>query len=448
MLEKLRQQLEKDQEELRAILSAAEKETRAFNEDETTRLDELKESIRSAKEAIERYEEARALSGEAKTVTDRLSQSAEEVEKPDVDETRGVTVGKDREASKPFGSFGEQLRAIAMAAHKDTPTVDKRLLHIQEEYRAATGHNELVPSDGGYLVQTDFAQGLYTYMHETGNILSRVRRIPLSPNSNGVTLNAVNETSRASGSRWGGVRGYWMEEAGQLTASQPHFRQIELKTKKLAVLAYATQEVLDDAAVLGSVIREAATEEIVFLVENSILSGTGAGQPLGILNSSAVVTVAKETSQAADTIVSDNLFNMYASMPSRNRRNGTWLIGNNCLPEILNLQDQQGRYLFQPDGGINQVGDGLLLGRPVIITEHNATIGDLNDILFLDLNEYPYIDKGGIRAEASIHVRFLFDEQAFRFIYRCDGQPMWASAVTQFNGTETLSPYVNLAARA
>lgn len=162
MLEKLRSQLEQYQKELRTILDAAEKEERAFTDDEATRLDELKEEVRSAKEAIERFQDARALADEARAVTDGLGEPAEPVEKPDLDdETRGtIQVGTDREAAKPFASFGDQLRSIAMAGHKDTPQIDKRLLRVQDEYRAATGHNELVPSDGGFLVQTDFAQEL------------------------------------------------------------------------------------------------------------------------------------------------------------------------------------------------------------------------------------------------------------------------------------------------
>ena len=52
----------------------------------------------------------------------------------------------------PFNSFGEQLIAV-MNSSKPGVSVDKRLL----ELRNASGANESVPSEGGFLVQKDFA---------------------------------------------------------------------------------------------------------------------------------------------------------------------------------------------------------------------------------------------------------------------------------------------------
>jgi hypothetical protein len=48
----------------------------------------------------------------------------------------------------------------------------------------------------------------------------------------------------------------------------------------------------------------------------------------------------------------------------------------------------------------------------------------------------------------SVHVRFLYDEQVFKFTYRVDGQPIWSSALTPFKGSNTLSPFVALQTRA
>ena len=57
------------------------------------------------------------------------------------------------------------------------------------------------------------------------------------------------------------------------------------------------------------------------------------------------------------------------------------------------------------------------------------------------------IDKAsGIQSAASIHVAFTTAEQAFRFIYRVDGEPLWNSALTPFKGSNTQSPMVALSA--
>jgi hypothetical protein len=56
------------------------------------------------------------------------------------------------------------------------------------------------------------------------------------------------------------------------------------------------------------------------------------------------------------------------------------------------------------------------------------------------------IDKD-IQAASSIHVQFLTDQVAFRFVYRVDGQPKMAAPLTPYHGTNDLSPFVTLEAR-
>jgi HK97 family phage major capsid protein len=87
------------------------------------------------------------------------------------------------------------------------------------------------------------------------------------------------------------------------------------------------------------------------------------------------------------------------------------------------------------------------MGRPVIPTEHNATLGTPGDIILADLTQYVMADKGAPTTASSIHVRFLNDETTFRFVYRVDGQPVWKKPLTPKNGTNTYSPFVALATR-
>jgi HK97 family phage major capsid protein len=58
---------------------------------------------------------------------------------------------------------------------------------------------------------------------------------------------------------------------------------------------------LQDAAALEGVVRSGFTSEFGFLLDDAIINGTGAGQPLGILNAGCLVQVSKETGQKAAT---------------------------------------------------------------------------------------------------------------------------------------------------
>ena len=67
-------------------------------------------------------------------------------------------------------------------------------------------------------------------------------------------------------------------------------------------------------------------------------------------------------------------------------------------------------------------------------------------LVLADLSQYATLS-GGLQAAISADVPFLTDEVVFRFALRVDGKPLWASAITPFNGGSTRSPFVTLAAR-
>jgi len=273
-------------------------------------------------------------------------------------------------------------------------------------------------------------------------------RQTVGPNANGIKFNIIDESSRAAGSRFGGVRGYWVAEAGALTSSEPTFAQVELTLKKLACLFYSTEELLMDQTALAGLVERVVPQELTFMLENSILEGSGSGQPLGISNSAAVVTQAKKGSQAATTIVTDNVINMWSRLWGPSRANAVWLINQDAEPQLTALADSNGNAIYLPPGGLSDTPFSRLYNRPVLMSEYCATLGTVGDIQLLDLSQYFLIDKGGVRADSSMSVRFLYDERAFRWMYRVDGQPSWNSALTPLNGSNTLSPFVNLATRS
>lgn len=405
-----------------AVLNKAEAEDRFLSEEEQKDIDKYEEEIRAWDESIGRAEKLLAIEPEDRST-----------EKPEVK----PTPAKDNE--KRFSSFGEQLMAAYRAAMPGGK-VDERL-----STRAASGLNETTPSDGGFLVQQDFVTELLKRTYETGILASKVKKIPISTNANGMKINAIDEDSRANGSRWGGVQTYWEGEADELTASKPKFRQMELSLKKLTGLCYATDELLQDAAALEAVIRQAFAEEFGFKIDDAILSGSGEGEPLGILNSGAIVTVAKEASQT-DTITVENLIKMWNRLWSRSRANAVWYINQELEPYLYTLKIGD-KPVYIPAGGLSEKPYGTLFGRPVVPIEQCSAAGEVGDIILADIGQYLLIDKGGVKSASSIHVRFLYDENVFRFIYRVDGKPIWTKPLTPYKGSATVSPFVTLAKR-
>ena len=314
-------------------------------------------------------------------------------------------------------------------------------------FAAATGMGTQVSSEGGFAVPLEVAPGVEREMYEAGDLLGRVDARTISGDS--IAYNVIDETSRADGSRQGGVRHYWVDQGTAPTASQTKLARVELKLRKVGCLGYMTDELVSDAAALGGELQAMFTEELVFGVEDAITEGTGAGSPLGYTLAPCVVSVAKETGQAAATINTSNLSKMWARMRPRDKANAVWLVNGDVGPQLDLLSIPAGAGALEPRF-VNYGPDGILTikGRPVIETEYNATLGTVGDIVLINLKRYRLIRKGGVESQSSIHVRFTQGEQTFRAFYRCDGQMMPRAALTPFKGTgNTLSPVVTLATR-
>lgn len=355
-----------------------------------------------------------------------------------------ATAEPDAKEVKGFKSLGEQLRAVAVAAESRGSISDNRLV------RAPTGAGEIGPETGGFLVQTDFASAIFARAYEMGQVLSRVQKLSISTNANGIKIPAIDETSRATGSRWGGVQSYWVGEGDGVTASKPKFRLVELDLKKLMSTMYVTDELLADQSVLTSLANQAFAEEVTFMTEDAIVRGTGAGQPLGYLNSPAKIAVAKETGQASGTIVYENISKMWSRMWAKSRPNAVWFINQDVEPQLYSLSQVIGTAgvpVYLPPNGISGNPYGMLFGRPVIPVEYADTLGNEGDITLVDLSQYVIADKGGVQAASSMHVAFLTDQMVFRITYRVDGAPIWHAPLTPYKGSATKSPFITLAAR-
>lgn len=391
--------------------------------EEETRMTEIAGRLAELNASIEREDKVRELLRHEGTV---LSVPAEPKAKPE-----------------KFASFGEQLQKVKAAYVSNFQDVDRRLW-------ATTGQIEGVGSAGGFLLQEDFNSVLLKPMHDTGAFSSRVARLPVGNGAASGVVRGVDETSRATGSRWGGIRGYRVAEAGTITPSSMKFRRIAWSFKKYAVLVYATDELLADTTQLQAITSQGAGEELDFMVNDDICNGDGVGGPLGFLKAGSLISVDKETGQAAKTVLYQNIVKMWARLGSRSKPNSAWYINTDVNPQLDQLFQAVGTAGI-PANFITYGADSVMRikGRPVIETEFNATLGTVGDIVLADLGWYMFWeDTGGVQAASSIHVEFLTDQTVFRFTYRCDGQPVLASALTPYKGTDTVGPIVALATRA
>jgi HK97 family phage major capsid protein len=349
---------------------------------------------------------------------------------------------------KPFRSLGEQLGAVARAALSPHSQVNPGLVQLNA---SAAGASEIVGSDGGFLVQSDFSGELLSLVHDTGKLAAKAKKRQIGAGFNGTKFNVIDETSRVDGSRYGGVQAYWTGEAAQMTAKRPKYHQEEIALQKLTGLYVATDEELQDVVALESNATDAFVEEFGFKLDDAMIRGTGAGMPLGILNSGVLVSVAKETGQSAATFAYENAVKMFARLWAPSMGDALWYINQDVYPQIWTMAlvvGVGGAPAFVPPGGANQSPFGTLLGRPIQPIEQCSTLGTQGDVFLADFGQYVLIEKGGIQSASSIHVYFDTDQTAFRWTLRTNGRPWRKSALTPFKGSNTQSSFVTLDTRS
>lgn len=353
--------------------------------------------------------------------------------------------GGDRAAG--FANFGEFAQCVKAACIPGSRP-DDRLVGLAA--KAISGMGEYQSSDGGFLVPSEFSSKIFERLYATDTLLGLTDSYTVS--SNGIAFPRNNETSRADGSRKGGIRGYWMDEAGQVTSSKPTFGRLQLTLHKIGVLCYVTDELLSDSAIaLDRYLTNAAVEEINFLIGDAIVNGPGGGKPLGIMSSPCLVTVDKEAAQPAATLKTENIVKMWSRLYGPCRDKAVWLINQDVEPQLFTMTLSAGSggvATYMPPGGLSGKPFATLMGRPVMPAEWCQTLGTTGDIILADLSQYVTITKGGVDYAQSMHLRFDYDEQAFRFIFRVDGQPWWSSALTPFKGSSTQSCFVALQTRS
>lgn len=314
--------------------------------------------------------------------------------------------------------------------------------------KAIQGLSEIAAADGGALIMPEYSTNIFDRVY-ANDLLSRCDQYTVSGNNMSFPKNA--EVSRANGSRHGGLRGYWTGEGQTMTASRPALSTVSLRLKKLCVVVYLTEELMADAGpAIEAYVNRKSAEEFNFLIGDALINGTGAGMPLGILNSPALLSVAKEAGQLAATVLAENIDNMWARRLAGSE-NYVWLKNQDVGPQLDQMSQAigaGGSLLYRPPGGLSEGGYSTLKGKPCLDTEFNATLGTVGDLLLADMSKIVAITKGGVQQSVSTHVEFLTDQMCLKFTHRMDATPWEDSPITPFKGSNTQSSFVALATRS
>lgn len=350
-----------------------------------------------------------------------------------------------------FKSFGHYLKEVQQSGKTINTCTEqmKKSMNFMVE-KAIASSSETIGSDGGFLVPPTFNNKILARMYDDSALLPKTDQYSVSGNQ--MVFPRSAESSRATGSRWGGVQAYWTQEGGQLTLSKPTFGRLQLNLNKLTCFGAMTSELLDDnSSAMEQYMLRAFGDEINFAISDAIIEGTGVGQPQGIIGAPCKISVPKEGGQLAATIVPQNVVKMFSRLFTGNLANAVWLYNQDIEPQLFLMvlaMGTSGLAVYMPPGGLSGKPYATLMGLPMRRIEQASTLGTEGDLILVDLSSYVTITKGGPNTATSMHFYFDTDQQAFRVTFRMDGQPWQHAPLTPFKGTATVSSIVTLATRA
>lgn len=301
------------QNQMDALVTAADTEERAMTEEETTQFDAAEAEIRAIDATVAREERARNLESPA----------------------------------APTGTVEER------AAAEEQAFADYVLGRVSE---LRAGEQNMTMANNGAIIPTSIADRIIKAVKDRCPILA------------GATVYNVKGTLKVP--VWGKANtthdiavGY-QTEFTEITADSGKFTSVDLGGYLAGALTLIGQSVENNGAfsVVNFIVEQMA-EEIAVWIEGQLLAGTGSSAAQGALNTATGLTAA-----GAAAITADELIELQSKIKQAHQGNACWTMHPDTFTAIKKLKDGNNRYLLQDD--VTGAFPYRLLGKPVYLSDN------------------------------------------------------------------------------
>lgn len=318
------------------LVKVADEETRALNEEETTKFEGLQKEVADIDKTLKLAQEERSL------------MSVSDDETPAKTDEKAMAMAEER-------AFANFLRN-GETTFSDTET--------RSDVNLAKG-------DNGVLIPTTIAE----------RIVSTVKNIaPILENSDfydvkGDLVFAVEDEATSK------TTCTYVGEFQELESTTNKFKSVVLKGNVVGVLTKVSKSLINNVGfdIVNYVITKVA-EAIATFIDNEMLNGTTKIQ--GLLQAKQQVTAG-----AAAALTADDLINLQLAIPQKFRGNGVFIMNPDTFKACTKLKNGQGEYLLNKD--ITNGFGYTLLGRPVFESDNMPKIATKAKVaVFADLKGY------------------------------------------------------------
>lgn len=305
---------------------------------------------------------------------------------------------------------------------------------LRNKYKAMS---ENTGSSGGYTVPKEFVAQLLQAVEANGVIEQRATVFTMMNKT--LEVPALKHDSTYVDGRSNFHAGVHFTSVGEgadaATAAntQPTFEMITLTANKQAGVTKMSNELDKDSVLsLESMLVKLFTDALAYRKDWLFLRGSGAGEPLGIFNSTAYLPY--DLTDAAPTVV--ELAGMRAKLVPTSYDKACWIVNPLLSNLIIGLDNDAVSF-----SNITGKPSTTLFGLPVYYSTAMPTTVATGGIMLADLGYYLIGQRSSLDIAFSAHTDFDTDEVKWRVVWRGDGQP-WLRNPIPVSSSAKVAPFI------
>lgn len=262
-----------------------------------------------------------------------------------------MNLGKEIERLERQDAMDRELSAMTSKplASRPDKMIEEKTGRASDAYKSAfwgAMRNKMNPSvqnalqigtdsEGGFLVPDEYEVQLIQALQEANVLRNLCNVINTSHGDRKIPVVASHGSAA------------WMDEEGAFNESDDAFTQVTLSAYKLGTMLKVSDELLNDSYFdLEAYIAAEFARRIGAAEEEGFLTGNGSSKPTGLLHTTGGASLGV-TAASATAITMDEVLDLYHSLKSSYRKNGTFLVNDATVKAIRKLKDGQGQYLWQ-----------------------------------------------------------------------------------------------------
>jgi HK97 family phage major capsid protein len=285
---------------------------------------------------------------------------------------------------------------------------------------------------GGFLVPQGFSEELEKALKAFGGMRQAARLFP-TPTGNDIPWPTVDDTANV---------GELLAENVAAAVQDVAFGQVILKAYKYSSkVVLVSMELLQDSFFdIGTILRDLLAERIGRITNTHFTTGTGTGQPQGVVTGAPLgkVGIAGQTT----AVIYDDLVDLEHSIDPMYRPGSIFMMNDSTLKVIKKLKDSAGRPIWMPGLTASlQTGQeafNSILGYPYVINQDMAVMAaNAKSILFGNFSKYIVRD---VREFTLLRLeeRYAeFGQVGFLAFSRADGRYINTAAVKHYANSAT-----------